>query len=359
MSPRRSQPYRFSAPIPVSAPIVHSTLAINSLYLKLLHHYTTVTSHTLSADPLLRTLWRTEVPRLAFDHDFLMRGLFAVSAVHLSRLSPQKKDYYLSIATHEHQVALPEACSLLSDITSDNCSPLYAFSMLTFIYTWASPRQADDIPLLRNMSGSEWLGLFRGIRSIGEMARNDLFNGPIAPFIRLGAQRIEHMAAPLRSSTWWASTPEYAQLGQLRQHLISAIADRHLFDVYMTSVDDLETSFCSLALSNNDVHLNEDVLGKPGDLCLPRSRLPEVGTVGSWLYKVSDEYLELLSSAEREALIIFAHFCVVIKSLDAYWWMQGWSEHLLGAIWHLLQPEDRLWIRWPMEEIGWIGEDMV
>jgi hypothetical protein len=40
--------------------------------------------------------------------------------------------------------------------------------------------------------------------------------------------------------------------------------------------------------------------------------------------------------------------------LDSCWWMEGWATHLIAKIYHLLDEEHRLWIRWPIEEIGWI-----
>lgn len=37
-------------------------LFVNSEYLKLLHHFTTVTSYTISGNSQLRTLWRVDIP---------------------------------------------------------------------------------------------------------------------------------------------------------------------------------------------------------------------------------------------------------------------------------------------------------
>jgi hypothetical protein len=34
--------------------------------------------------------------------------------------------------------------------------------------------------------------------------------------------------------------------------------------------------------------------------------------------------------------------------------MEGWSIHLISGIYDSLDEEHRLWLRWPMEEIGWV-----
>lgn len=73
-----------------------------------------------------------------------------------------------------------------------------------------------------------------------------------------------------------------------------------------------------------------------------------------WLFRVSDEYLMLLRERTQEALSIFAFFCVIPKRLEANWWIEGWSGHLMTRIYLLLDEEHRLWVRWAMNEIGWV-----
>jgi len=71
-----------------------------------------------------------------------------------------------------------------------------------------------------------------------------------------------------------------------------------------------------------------------------------------WLFKISDEYLNLLKDRTQEALSVFAFFCVVPRKLEMCWWMEGFSSHLMSRIYELLDEEHRLWIRWPIDEIG-------
>lgn len=80
----------------------------------------------------------------------------------------------------------------------------------------------------------------------------------------------------------------------------------------------------------------------------------ETSDIFIWLFRVQDDYLELLKRHSQEALVIFAYFCVILKRLDHHWWIEGWSTHLMEKIWGILDEEHRLWVRWPIEEIGWI-----
>jgi hypothetical protein len=53
-------------------------------------------------------------------------------------------------------------------------------------------------------------------------------------------------------------------------------------------------------------------------------------------------------------MVILAYFCVLLNDLSSSWWIKGWAEHLISEIYASLTAEHRLWIRWPMEETGWI-----
>lgn len=73
-----------------------------------------------------------------------------------------------------------------------------------------------------------------------------------------------------------------------------------------------------------------------------------------WIWEVADDFLPLLELPTQEAVAIFAYFFVVLKRLDDQWWLQGWADHLMSQAYATLDDEHRLWIGWPIEQIGWI-----
>jgi hypothetical protein len=75
-----------------------------------------------------------------------------------------------------------------------------------------------------------------------------------------------------------------------------------------------------------------------------------------WLFEISDEYLVLLREADSDALCVLAYYSVLLRDLEKYWWMQGWSTHLMKRIYLMLDEVHRLSIRWPIEELGWIPD---
>ena len=77
-----------------------------------------------------------------------------------------------------------------------------------------------------------------------------------------------------------------------------------------------------------------------------------------WPMGLSIDYMHLLNNGHPGALVIFAHFCVLLKKLEGKWYFEGRATRLLG---HILQRLDRKWqcyIEWPAEEIGFPMESV-
>jgi hypothetical protein len=273
----------------------------------------------------MRTLWRTAVPELGFSYPFVMHGILAVSALHLAHFRPQRREFYLSQAMHHHHIGLGTAISILPHITEENCTALYTFSTFAFIFALARPRKDDDLLLIGDIDVAEWLFLIRGTRSIVEFSYPILLAGPLGPMFITGAKR-----STLREQ----AMAENDHLAELLHLLETNVSDASILEVYSKSIMDLKRSF-NIFYSN-------------------RSTRDEGCDAFEWIFRLSNEFVDLLTNRAQESLVIFAYFCVLIKHLDGYWWSNDWSEHLVSRIYSLLDNEHRLWIRWPIEEIGWI-----
>ena len=75
-----------------------------------------------------------------------------------------------------------------------------------------------------------------------------------------------------------------------------------------------------------------------------------------WKWSAAGDFLPLLQGPEarQEAVAIFAHFLIMMKKLENQWWIEGWATHLIEKAWAMLDQERRLWIQWPIEELGWV-----
>ncbi|KAL5321363.1 hypothetical protein ACEPPN_009319 [Leptodophora sp. 'Broadleaf-Isolate-01'] len=136
--------------------------ALNLTDLELLHNYVTSTAFTTHTDPAMKIAWRINVTQVGFSYDFVMRGILALSALHMAHHKPERRDFYIQQAMLQHETGLRVSTEVLATITEENCTGVYAFSALTLFFTLASPRKPGDLLLVGENRMADWLFLVKG-----------------------------------------------------------------------------------------------------------------------------------------------------------------------------------------------------
>lgn len=298
---------------------------MNMTELELLHNYSTSTAYTLSRHPVVQSVWRVIVPQIGFSSTYVMRAILALSALHLAYYRPTQKDFYIGQALLLHDTALRMANPILPDITPENCSSLYLFAALTCLISCAKPRIPGDFLLVGKSGISEWLNLFRGTRLIIYSEIGTLMSGPLGPMFSIGSRRLG-----LREMGLGANDEHLLELQRL---IKETVTEQKRLETYDTAIHEIGKSFVTI----NSLE---------PERC-------EITDVFVWPLGVSEEFLELLSQRQPEALCIVAYFSVVLHQLNSVWWIEGWSTHLISSIYHALDHEHQHWIQWPIEQLGW------
>ncbi|TVY78578.1 Sterol uptake control protein [Lachnellula suecica] len=306
---------------------IHEPLSLNMLDLELLHNFSTSTCLTLHTNPSLRALWKVNVPRVGFSHDFVMRGILAVSALHMAHFVPEKKDFYVSQALIHHQSGLRVATSMLSNINDDNCSALYIFSALTLFVAVATPRKPGDFVIVGNTGLVDWPVLLKGTISIIASSQEALSKGVFSSMFKSGERR-----ELLRLTREVKFHGDGDPLADLRDLVSQCQLDDHDFHAYQSAIEELRRTY-ALVYKQRDAEY-------------------EAVDVFTWLFKLTPEFLQLFQSRTQESLAIFTFFCVLLKWIDERWWLAGSGIDFLSQAYDLLDEEHRLWIRWPIEEMG-------
>lgn len=309
-------------------------LPLNVVDLELMYNFITSTSHTMSPIPEVRNLWRIEVPRIAFRHDFVLRALLAVSALHTaqSKAEPEVRGFYIERALAQHRISLREPMEMLHNLSPENASALFVFASLTAILALATPRKPDDFLIVGNEGITHWLFLLRGVSSIASSSREWILSDTIASMIHqanvpLLDQELEHSEGP--------SPVEDEQFGNLRRFLQRDIADPEERRVCLEATDKLSRAFAYFSKGNGSVD-------------------NEVRSIFVWIYKISDDYLALLTQYRPHAMVVFGYYSALLHRLDSLWWVKGWGTHLIALIYRQLDSYYRSLLRWPIEQIGWV-----
>ena len=299
---------------------VHADL--NMYDLELMYHYTTQTYQTLANVADHKELWRTEIPKEAFAHPFLMHGLLALAALHIADSSPEeaRRRKYTELATMHQNMALAEFRPQLSNITPSNCHAVFAFSSLiaalafAFSRSTASPRTGEPVAeVLQDFF------LFRGVEGVLAAHWDTIQSGKLGTLV-------------LRPRD-----PVYFQ--PLSRDIINALDYLH-------------------DCNGKDVtHISEDEKDAYNhairELRISFQRSPaSLENVFRWPIVLPESYLVHLKNRKPMAMVILAHYCVILEGLDSYWWSAGWAGHLFEAIYRSLDDNWRPMLQWPMQMIG-------
>lgn len=123
-------------------------LGVNQIQMELLHTYSTFTCYTLTRNPITQTIWRVQVPKVAFAADYVMHSILSLASLHTAYSRPLQGQRYIAYPVQFHEAALRTASTILPTITDDNCVSLYTFSALSCFIAYAKTPKPKDLFLI-------------------------------------------------------------------------------------------------------------------------------------------------------------------------------------------------------------------
>lgn len=299
--------------------------SLQMLELELLHHFTTETCYTLSDRHDSHELWRVTVPQVAFQHDFLMRGILAIAALHLSCLRPDRQAHWSHVAAKQQDAALGSFRRIMTHMDQSNCDAFLALSSLIVVYGFESPKNSDSLGMFNynGQDSDEWLPLIRGVNSIIMSVWPWIKNG------RLSGLLHDHVQEPPQTELPSILNEQLSHLENMCDH---ASGGPETINAYKTALATLRVCF---------VRMNN----RPPYEC-------EVSIAFLWPVLLPQEYITMLNEKRPEALVILAHYCIILHHLDDYWWMRGWATHIINNIHHELDDNWLYFIQWPTNVIS-------
>lgn len=242
--------------------------------------------------------------------------MLAMSALHTAYLRPAEKKTYQLLAAHHQAIALPIIRSAINDLTAANCHALYTCSHILVKCAFASPHPPGSLIFsLGKGDTAELILLLRGAFSILEYARGWLEGGPLGHCLP---------PVPLDENISLSQNPEDERYASL---------------LPLFCRGDEDAIACRDAL--NLLRRLLAIYSHPTRTTLTKS------LVYSWPALVSQRYIDLMSERNPEALIILAHFCIMLNMLDSYWFMEGCAVHIINQCKKDLDDKWLPYIQWP------------
>jgi hypothetical protein len=318
-------------PLPTSItppnPTLQGTMTdLTLLDLELLHHFTTVTYQTLPLGSGHSDLWQVQVVRLGFSHDFLMRIILAVAALHLGVLRPTYRAAYAIKASHHQGIALESVREVLNlGVDGSNCHAIFAFGLFVVMVAFGTPRsEAIDFDSAQK-DILEGLQLARGCNSIVQPQWQHLSTGPLAPILREG---MHNETIPLHQVP---GSDEITGLLRLCSNP-SVAEDRDVTNAYYLAIHELLKSYSQLSL-------------------LKARGLDMVAATFVWPVAVPQRFLTLLAERKTEAMVILAYYAVLLHGIDDKWFMTGWAKYLVSTIEKSIGDDWTEWLMFPREKV--------
>lgn len=278
------------------------------------------TCHNLSRDEKTDYIWRFLVPEEAVVHPFLMHGILAVSAIHLSRIrNDHRQSMYMNLAIAHQNQALALFRTLLADINDSNAKAMFAFSSIVVLYTFGFPHESEPSDPFASIDDLyQTIVLTRGVQQVIHTAAASLTNSNFSPLLQVEAY--EHS---LREDAQLA----LAELLEANRSY-GAHDELHDTDIYEDAIYKLMDSVGRIHQDRNSMTV-----------------------AGYWAIKSNPKFVELVRDHAPLALVILSYYCVLLHYLKHHWYLGQWSVRVSKAIWTVLDDQWKPLVRWPMMQI--------
>lgn len=260
--------------------------------------------------------WEKELPLLGMKCDYLMHGMLSTAALHLSYLDPRQQEKYEYLSAQHQSLALGPFRQAMSAITSENCNQVFAFSVLMAI-TQFSPSRCGNVivpsPLAIYKGPANWIVCLRGCGSIFEEAASHITSGPIGILLKEGMRA----ATFAMEITPLPEDKDVQSLEYVSQHLLNLqeIKDSTTIaelEAYTEAISQLRQLLAASSATSD---------------ALTRRIFTSI-----WPAQISGTFIGLLHNERPPALVITAHYCILLKRCHSCWYMEHRAYDLFRAV---------------------------
>ncbi|KAF4308468.1 putative C6 zinc finger domain-containing protein [Botryosphaeria dothidea] len=252
--------------------------------MQLLHQFSTKTYATFDTAPSQYPIWQHTAIRIGFQHRFLLRGLLAVSALHLAITEDQT--WLLASSSVNFNFALTEIRQVMDlGVDDANAPAMFLFSAAVVVHALAVGSVQQAIDPLADMV--QCIRTIRGVMSIVQPFYHVLIASEVEPLVLNGIRKgfdapAEDILALKELVAEWGggwAPGEDTVYGEAIDHLYAVAR---------------EARGCTPGIS-------------------------VLGIVFSWPHLLPEPFLSFLDDRSPIAVIIFLHFTALMDSSADFW----------------------------------------
>jgi hypothetical protein len=270
-----------------------------------------------------------------------MHEILSLSALHLAHVRLNQSTLYRNAAATHHGIALSLFQPQIANLTPENCHACFAFSILVSIHAWASQGPNDTFsPFFASKSSEDsdsiqipWVKLHRGSLAVIRA---------VWPWVETGP--LSSVFSPWKGLDTFQLTP------------VDPVERKHLNDLAEAWKTHSAYQIPVSPECKEVLETTLQTLRRAFSLSTYKPEISRLAAMVSWMTLIPEEFLQLMEERVPEALLLVAHYSILLKRLENLWWVKGKAENLLQTIRAALGPEWERWLQWPIDEV--LGSDL-
>jgi hypothetical protein len=288
------------------------------------------------------------VPQLTASHEFVLKGVFAVSALHLSRIITEEKEqkHLRYIADAQMNTGLIRYRGAIGNVTAENAEALFIYAVTLLAFTFSATAEECRELLQSIDNGSQHraattelvhaitkvLLCQRGMRVILVPCWHVLAKGMLSPII---------------NRDWWPYRIPISPQAIKDDHRLRDLEIlwmqpgrryEYWFDILIQALKRLREDFALISqLIAGDGLLQAYGSGKFFDK----------SSVMTWAFEIPPEFINLLEERKSEAWVILSHYAILLFKAEDFWWIKDLALHIVSTAVLVLEKDMWKWIEWP------------
>lgn len=291
-------------------------------------HWCTTTYRSMARGPAAEPVWQIVIPELSLRHLALHHGLLALSALQLAGISTSYSDrlrFLNSALKHQHQALQGMKVDETQELTTSQCNASFALCCVLLAFSFGYSQIDSGINECEGKrcdTLDDFLIVFESMRW--------LVSTMMMIVDRVAVGELHPLVQPETNQVTMPDTSQLVIAALQRQNDAEATLDpNHEKEVYDQAIDHLK--WLLEQLMNG---------GKPKDFAF------------CGIVLIPLRYQDLLRERESFALVILAHYAVILHQMRGTWWVGDWGLRILEEIDHCLEAQYRHLMSWPIDATG-------
>ncbi|CZT03658.1 hypothetical protein WAI453_008975 [Rhynchosporium graminicola] len=327
---------------PSSTSILQPMVSVNSQFslqdMELWHHYIVYTSEQTS-------VMFGRKPEIGLSCDYLLHGMLATAAIHQAYRHPDQRQKYNLLARQHLDQSFGPYHRALAIISDENVENLFSYNVLLVICSLASAESVHTSASGKSSGGiADWVVCIRGCRSIAAASTSNVQGIPIRQWIDTMIQ------VPMTAENSAKISPEeegsFSRVESLLEQSKRSNNSQNMNDITacLQALQELRKTF-AFTTDGFDAMLTTAM--KSYSTAPVSPRLSRRLFVTIWPFLVSDRFVELLLGMYPPALMIMAHYCLILRRTQDCWYMAESGLRIFQAIQNNLAEEWSAYIEYP------------